>query len=926
MTRDGRPFPNRVWERLFVAAMVIVVVLAGNRPLPALASGDPPVAFDQSESTREGTPLAVFLSADDADFDTLKYTILSGPDHGSLDDCSSGVCTYTPASGPNYIGPDSFTWQANDGLSDSNVATFTIEVTANTAPVANDQSESTREGTPLSVFLSADDADFDTLRYTILSGPDHGSLDDCSSGVCTYTPSAGYIGPDSFTWQANDGLVNSNVATFAIKVVAGPAELAAAMTADPSVISGASFSAVPPDGTPNDVYASELSFFPTHGSTFSILTSGDASLADDANVSESSGASNGGGNIRGDTDFDVTILRIDLVVPTGTNCLRLDFAFYSDEFPEFVGSGFNDAFIAELDASTWATSGSAITAADNFAFDPDGNVISINSTGVTSMSAANAVGTTYDGATALLQAGTPITSGTHSLYLSIFDQGDMGYDSAVFLDNLRLLSLPSPETQCAEGAIAVNTPPSTDAGGPYTGDEGADVALDATLSDPDAGDTLTSTWSYVADTGVDAGASCSFADASAVDTSVSCTDDGSYTMTLTASDGVNSEVLDSATLSLANVDPAATITAPADGASFNIGETVALSADVSDAAANDSLSCSIDWGDGTIGAGSIEAGVCSASHAYAADGPVTVTVTVSDDDDGSGSDSVDISINPAPPDPTADLSVVQADTPDPVTSGNAVHYYLTVTNAGPDQATEVTLTDTLPAGSTVIANETPGCAQDGMTITCDLGTVASGVSMNVSIVVNAPTVSVVTVITNTATVSASELDPMPANNVSEEQTTVEPASDDPDSAAGWIPATGGTVSTGASKPPSKKDPMTTAVTVPPGFPGLVVITEGPITNCASGYRCFGQEANITAPTTAAETPLRLTFLFHSSILPPSTQLDEVVMFHDEELIERCTGPAGVAEPDPCIDSVRRVKGKLQIIVFSSENGTWRGGR
>ena len=55
-----------------------------------------------------------------------------------------------------------------------------------------------------------------------------------------------------------------------------------------------------------------------------------------------------------------------------------------------------------------------------------------------------------------------------------------------------------------------------------------------------------------------------------------------------------------------------------------------------------------------------------------------------------------------------------------------------------------------------------------------------------------------------------------------------------------------------------------------------------------------------------------------------TQLDEVTMFHDGVQVERCTtGPA--RRPDPCIFSVARVKGTIKIIVFSSENGSWRGG-
>jgi hypothetical protein len=131
-------------------------------------------------------------------------------------------------------------------------------------------------------------------------------------------------------------------------------------------------------------------------------------------------------------------MKVDLSVPVDANCVTVEFRFLSEEFPEFIGTEFNDAFIAELDTTSWTTSGSNITAPDNFAFDPSGNVISINAAGVTSVEADEADGTTYDGATPILAASTPITAGAHSLYLSIFDQGDHFYDSAVFVDNLTL--------------------------------------------------------------------------------------------------------------------------------------------------------------------------------------------------------------------------------------------------------------------------------------------------------------------------------------------------------------------------------------------------------------------------------------------------------------------------------------------------------
>jgi hypothetical protein len=141
----------------------------------------------------------------------------------------------------------------------------------------------------------------------------------------------------------------------------------------------------------------------------------------------------------------VTVLQVDLNVPVDANCVTVEFRFLSDEFKEYVGTDYNDAFIAELDTTTWSTDNTDITAPDNFAFDPEDNVISINAAGATSMTAGGGKDTTYDGGTPILAASTPVTTGAHSLYLSIFDQGDPVYDSAVFLDNLTL-------SQAADGA------------------------------------------------------------------------------------------------------------------------------------------------------------------------------------------------------------------------------------------------------------------------------------------------------------------------------------------------------------------------------------------------------------------------------------------------------------------------------------------
>lgn len=314
-----------------------------------------------------------------------------------------------------------------------------------------------------------------------------------------------------------------------------PSDLATAMAGGGASLDGSSFVSLPPDGTPHATSDSNLAGFPTDGTSYAILTTGDASFADDTNDSGSTTAAVGGGNVRGDTDLDVSILKVDLTVAADQNCLRLDFRFLSEEFPEYVGSSYNDSFIAELDTSDWSTSGSTITAPNNFAFDPTNNPISINAAGNTSMSADHASGTTYDGATPLLTAATPVTPGAHSVYLSIFDQGDDALDSAVFVDNLAVGFAEA--GTCTVGAVPVNKAPSI---GTNPGVVQYSDAIDftaATGTDAD-GDPLTMTSSALPSdlSGTDDGAGGFSVSGTATATPAS----SPYAVTYTASDGIDS--------------------------------------------------------------------------------------------------------------------------------------------------------------------------------------------------------------------------------------------------------------------------------------------------------------------------------------------------------------------------------------------------
>lgn len=220
--------------------------------LTVTAVNDAPTANNQSVSTAEDTAKAITLSASDAEGSGLTYSIEANPTHGSLSGSAPNV-TYMPAS--NYNGPDSFTFRASDGALDSNTATVSITVTAvNDAPVANNQSVTTAEDTAKAITLTASDVEGNALTYSIMASPAHGTLSGSAPNV-TYTPSLNYNGPDSFTFRASDGSLNSNTATVSITVTAknDPPSIDSAPWATPNPVvlpatSTVSVVATDPDG------------------------------------------------------------------------------------------------------------------------------------------------------------------------------------------------------------------------------------------------------------------------------------------------------------------------------------------------------------------------------------------------------------------------------------------------------------------------------------------------------------------------------------------------------------------------------------------------------------------------------------------------------------------------------------------------------
>ena len=193
-----------------------------------------PTANDQSVTTEVNTPVNIALTGSDPDKnDNLTAHTISQPSNGRLGkiDQTTGIVTYTPRTGFN--GNDRFAFKVNDGKVDSNQAgniTITIKKletlgTSNQPPTANDQSVTTEEDKPVNITLTGSDPDKnDNLTAHTLSKPSNGRLGeiDQTTGIVTYTPGTGFVGKDKFTFNTNDGKVNSsNSGTIAITVNRG---------------------------------------------------------------------------------------------------------------------------------------------------------------------------------------------------------------------------------------------------------------------------------------------------------------------------------------------------------------------------------------------------------------------------------------------------------------------------------------------------------------------------------------------------------------------------------------------------------------------------------------------------------------------------------------------------------------------------------
>ena len=117
---------------------------------------------------------------------------------------------------------------------------------------------------------------------------------------------------------------------------------------------------------------------------------------------------------------------------------------------------------------------------------------------------------------------------------------------------------------------------------------------------------------------------------------------------------------------------------------------------------------------------------------------------------------------------SADLSIVKNTAASVAFGSNPITYTLAVTNNGPSTANTVSVSDTLPAGSTFVSASGTGwvCNNVAGVVTCTVASLPLGAAPVISLTFNAPPVVTAGTLSNTATVSSATTDPTPANNSS----------------------------------------------------------------------------------------------------------------------------------------------------------------
>jgi len=183
------------------------------------STNDLPVAQADSASTPEDTPVTIDVLSNDSDPDGDSLTVQSVI-QGANGSVSTDGATVTYSPNANFNGTDSFGYEIADGNGGVDSASVSVTVAGtNDLPVAQADSASTSEDTPVTINVLSNDSDPDGDNLTVQSVTQgvNGSVS-ADGATVTYSPNVNFNGSDSFTYQITDGNGGTDTASVSVTV------------------------------------------------------------------------------------------------------------------------------------------------------------------------------------------------------------------------------------------------------------------------------------------------------------------------------------------------------------------------------------------------------------------------------------------------------------------------------------------------------------------------------------------------------------------------------------------------------------------------------------------------------------------------------------------------------------------------------------
>jgi hypothetical protein len=247
-------FDQRGFERILRGRIDIGAFESDLEPI----TNTVPIATNDFISTNEDTAVSIHVLANDsdADGDALILSIPGTPangtaainDNGTPDDFTDDFIVYTPSA--NFNGVDQLIYQVRDNKGGFDTATVEITVDpTNDAPTATDDTAITTVGIAININVLNNDSDIDgdVVLLGSVSGSvngiaqvnDNGTPNTTADDFITYTPTAGFTGTDTLTYEVRDDNGATDTATVRITVNPPPSLTLTGTNGNDTLIGGA---------------------------------------------------------------------------------------------------------------------------------------------------------------------------------------------------------------------------------------------------------------------------------------------------------------------------------------------------------------------------------------------------------------------------------------------------------------------------------------------------------------------------------------------------------------------------------------------------------------------------------------------------------------------------------------------------------------